>query len=162
MTTDELSELIKIAFPIRPTPEAFAIDSSRSLVSDISGELARRIAYRPWIDITMLDWTMTGAHASNARRYIYPNAFRYYLPSLLIGGLNDLGYIDWPLECLLPAGKKRHTTGKWWQEFWSGFSEEQKNAVRAYLISVRSMLRETVHVSELHFIDEAQLIWERR
>src|SRR5436853_5652425 len=117
MTTDELSELISTAFPIKPVPERFWIDDSRSLVGVIPDELAKRIAHRPWDDVTMLDWTMTGAHASTARGYIDPNAFRYYLPSLLIGGLNDLRYIDWTLECLLPAGRKRRTTGRWLQEF---------------------------------------------
>jgi hypothetical protein len=107
----------------------------------------------------MLDWTMTGAHASTARSYFDADAFRYYLPSLLVGGLNDLGYIDWPLECVLPAGRKRRTTGKWWQAFWAGFTDEQKDAVRRYLIGVRPMLDGSVHPSELHFIDEAQVIW---
>jgi hypothetical protein len=162
MTTDELSGLINAAFPVEPVPERFWIDDSQPLVGDIPEELAKRIAHRPWIDVTMLDWTMTGAHASTARAYINPNAFRYYLPSLLIGGLKDLGYIDWPLECLLPAGRQRRTTGTWWQEFWTGFTEEQKDVVRTYLTGVQSMLREPVHLSELHFIDEAHVIWDRR
>jgi hypothetical protein len=159
MTADELSEIINAAFPIAPVPERFWVDDNQPSVGDIPEELAKRIAHRPRGDVTMLDWTMTGAHASTARRYIDPNAFRYYLPSLLIGGLNDLRYIDWPLECLLPAGRKRRTTGRWWHEFWAGFAEEQRDVVRAYLISIQSMLRETTHPSELHFIDEAHLIW---
>ncbi|WP_407149154.1 DUF6714 family protein [Bradyrhizobium sp. ORS 86] len=162
MTVDELSERIHIAFPVKPVPKRFWIGDSQPLVGDIPEELAKRIAHRPWVDVTMLDWTMTSAQASTARAYIDPNAFRYYLPSLLVGGLSDFGYIDWPLECLLPAGRKRRTTGNWWQDFWTGFTEQQMDAVQAYLIGVRSMLRESVHLSELHFIDEAHLIWGRR
>ena len=162
MTADELPKLISTAFPIKPVPEKFWIDHDHPLVGDIPRELANRIAHRPWVDVTMQDWTMTGDRASSARAYIDPNAFRYYLPSLLVGGLSDFGYIDWPLECLFPAGMKRRTTRGWWQEFWAGFTEEQKDAIRAYLIGVRSKLRETVHLSELHFIDEARLIWGRR
>jgi hypothetical protein len=158
MTTDELSEFIHVAFPVEPMPRRYWIDGSEPLL-DIPQELARRIVYRPWVDVTMLDWTMTGAHASTARVYLEADAFRYYLPSLLVGGLNDFGYIDWPLECVLPAGRKRRTTGRWWQEYWAGFSEEQKDAVRVYLIGVRSMLNEEVHLSNLHRIDEAQVIW---
>jgi hypothetical protein len=158
MTTKELSGRIQAAFPVEPMPRRYWIDGIEPL-GDIPQELANRIAYRPWVDVTMLDWTMTGAHASTARSYLDADAFRYYLPSLLVGGLNDFGHIDWPLECLLPAGRKRRTAGKWWQEFWTGFSEEQKDTVQAYLIGVRSMLRESIHLSELHFIDEAQVIW---
>jgi hypothetical protein len=51
----------------------------------------------------MWDWTMIGAPACLARAYLEPDAFRYYLPSLLVGVLRDIGYLDWALECLLPA-----------------------------------------------------------
>jgi hypothetical protein len=43
--------------------------------------------------------------------------------------------------------------------FWAGFSVEQKNVVRRYLIGARRMLDGAVHLSELHFIDKAQAIW---
>jgi hypothetical protein len=77
----------------------------------------------------------------------------------LVGGLKDFEFIDWPLECLLPAGRKRRITEKWWQAFLVGFSVEQKEAVKRYLIDVRQMLDGSVHLSELHFIDEARAIW---
>ena len=159
MTTNELCELIQAAFPVEPMPRRYWIDGIEPL-GDIPQELANRIAYRPWVDVTMLDWTMTGAHAATATSYFDADAFRYYLPSLLVGGLNDLGYIDWPLECVLPAGRKRRTNGQWWQRFWAGFSDQQKGAVGRYLIGVRSMLNEPIHLSELHLIDEAQVIWD--
>ena len=155
---EELSGLIHAAFPTGPMPRRYWLDGVE-LLSDIPQELAKRIAYRPWVEVTMLDWTMTGAHAATARNYFDADAFRYYLPSLLVGGLNDFGFIDWPLECLLPAGRKRRTTRKWWQAFFAGFSAEQECAVRGYLIGVRGMLDGSVHLSELHFIDEAQVIW---
>jgi hypothetical protein len=158
MTTSELSERIQTAFPVEPMPQKYWIEGIEP-IGDIPQELANRIAYRPWVDVTMLNWTMTGAHAATARNYFDADAFRYYLPSLLVGGLTDLRLIDWPLECLLPAGRKRRTTGKWWQAFLAGFSVEQKDAVRRYLIGVRRLLDGPVHLSELHLIEEAQVIW---
>ena len=157
MTAEKLSELVRAAFPVAPLPRRYWLDGTEP-VGDIPQELAKRIAYRPWVDVTMLDWTMTGAHAGTSRRHFTADAFRYYLPSLMVGGLNDLGYVDWPLECLLPAGRKRRTTGQWWQAFWTGFSIEQKDAVRRYLIGVRQMLGSN-RLDELNFIDEAQVIW---
>jgi hypothetical protein len=59
---------------------------------------------------------------------------------LLIGALQEIGYLDWALECLLPAGRKRRTAGKWWADFWTGFSEQQREAICTYLKGVRSML----------------------
>jgi hypothetical protein len=158
MSETELFELVCAAFPVTPLPETYWLDGV-SLLDDISQELANRIAYRPWVDVTMADWTMTGAHAATSRIYFDADAFRYYLPSLLVGGLNNFGFIDWPLESLLPAGRKRRTTGVWWRAFLGGFSTEQKDVVRRYLIGVRQMLDGSVHLSEFHFIDEAQLIW---
>jgi hypothetical protein len=155
---NELSERVQVAFPVEPMPRRYWIDAIEPL-DDIPKELANRIAYRPWIDVTMLAWTMTGAHAATARNYFEPDAFRYYLPSLLVGGLNDFRYIDWPLECLLPAGRKRRTTGEWWQAFFAGFSVEQKDAIGHYLIGVQGMLDGSVHLGESHLIDEAQVIW---
>lgn len=155
---EELSELVHAAFPAQPVPSTCWLDGVE-LLRDIPQELASRIAHRPWTDVTMLDWTMTGAHASTARNYFDADAFRYYLPSLLVGGLNDLRFIDWPLECLVPAGRKRRTTGEWWQAFMTGFSAEQQDLVRRYLRGVRGMLNGSVHLSELHLIDEAQAIW---
>lgn len=158
MTTGGLSELIHAAFPVEPMPKRYWIDNIEPL-GDIPRELATRIVYRPWVDVRMLDWTMTGAPAKVARSYLDADAFRYYLPSLLVGGLDEPGYIDWPLECVLPASRKRRTTGTWWQAFWAGFSDQQKDAVRQYLIGVRSMLDPAVNSANLHFIDEAQEIW---
>jgi len=40
------------------------------------------------------------------------------------------------------------------------FSDQQKGAVGRYLIGVRSMLNEPIHLSELHLIDGAQVIWD--
>ena len=158
MTTDELSQLVQAAFPVEPLPSRYWINGVEPL-EDIPQEFAKGIAYRPWVDVTMLDWTMTGVHASTFRRYLDVAAFRYYLPSLLVGGLNDFGYIDWTLECILPAGRNRRTTANWWQEFWAGFSDLQRDAIRRYLIGVRSMLNESIHSVELQLIDEAQVIW---
>ena len=160
MTTAQLSAFIRGAFPIAPLPGRFWIDGIEPLMTDIPEELARRIAHRPWVDVTMLDWRMTGGNAGTTRSYVDADASRYYLPSLLVGGLIDFGFIDWPLECLLPAGRKRRTDRKWWQDFCSGFTEEQKDAIRLYLIGVRSMLEQSVDLGELHLIDEAQVFWE--
>ncbi len=102
---------------------------------------------------------MTGAHASTARIYLDPNAFRYYLPSLLVGGLRETGYLDWALESILPAGRKRPTTGKWWKDYWGGFSEKQREAICSYLKGVRSILGDSIDPSNQHLIEEAEVIW---
>jgi hypothetical protein len=158
-TADQLPELLHASFPVQPLPGFFWVDGGEQPVGDIPEELLKRIVHRPWVDITMRDWTMTGAHASIARAYLDPTAFRYYLPSLLIGALREIGYFDWALECLLPAGRKRRPIGKWWADFWIGFSEQQREAVCAYLKGVRSMLGDSVDPVNQQLLDEAEAIW---
>jgi hypothetical protein len=159
MTVAELSELIRGVFPVAPMPERFWVGGVEPMEMDIPQELASRIANRPWNEVTMMAWRMTGAHATIARGYIDADAFRYYLPSLLVGGLDDLGYIDWALESLLPVGRKCRTSGEWWRKYWIGFSGEQKDAVQAYLIVVQSLLRDSKPVA-IHLIHEARTIWD--
>jgi hypothetical protein len=123
-------------------------------------ELERRLAHRRWIDVTMRDWTMVGP-ACIAKCYLHPDAFRYYLPSLLVGVLDDPGYLDWALECLLPARRKRRTDRADWTDFWDGLSGEQRDTICSYLKGVRSMLRDSVGPVEQQLFDELDAIWGR-
>jgi hypothetical protein len=161
-TADQLSELLYQSFPVEPLPSLFWIDGREHPIGDIPEELLKRIAHHSWVDLTMRDWAMTGAHASTARLYLNPDAFRYYLPSLLIGALHEHEYLDWALECLLPAGRKRRTTGKWWTDFSAGFSEQQREVVRAYLKGVRSMLGDSIDPVNQQLLEEAEVVWERQ
>jgi hypothetical protein len=156
MIKDELTERIRAAFSVEPLPEEYWRDGV-DLSGDIPEELSARIVRRPWNEISITDWTMTGAHASIARGYLNANAVRYYLPSLLLVGLDEIGYIDWTLECLLPAGRRRKTTSEWWQTFYAGFTQEQRAVVRQYLAFVRLL---PVGPANQGYIEQAMPIWD--
>jgi hypothetical protein len=158
-TIDQISQLIHASFPVDPLPSQFFWLEGDAPIGDIPEELLNRIAQRPWAEITMWEWAMTGAHAGTSRRYLDPNTFRYYLPSLLVGGLRESGYIDWALESVLPAGRKRRTTGKWWKEFAEGFSAMQRSAVCAYLKGIRLLLWDSVGPANQQMICDAEAIW---
>jgi hypothetical protein len=51
MTAEKLSELVRAAFPVASLPRRYWLDGTEP-VSDIPQELAKRIAYRPWVDVT--------------------------------------------------------------------------------------------------------------
>jgi hypothetical protein len=125
---DQLVSLLKASFPIEPLPPVFWRDGGEQPPGDIPEELLKRLAHRRWADVTLLDWTMIGAPAWLARTYLDPGAFRYYLPSLLVGVLGEPGYVDQALECLVPAGRQRRTTRNEWTNVWGGFSEAQREA----------------------------------
>jgi hypothetical protein len=58
-----------------------------------------------------------------------------------------------------PAGRKRRTAGKWWADFWTGFSEQQREAICTYLKGVRSMLGDSIDPENQQLLDEAEAIW---
>ena len=161
MTVGQISELLRASFPVEPLPRFFWRAGGGQPPGDIPDELQKRLAQRLWVDVTMRDWTMIGAPAWLARIYLDPDAYRYYLPSLLVGVLQDSGYLDWALESLLPAGRKRRTDRKEWSEFWDGLSDKQREAIRSYLKSVRSMLGDPADAADHHrqLLDEATVIW---
>jgi hypothetical protein len=160
MTIDRISELLPASFPVEPLPKFSWRAGREQPVGDIPDGLQKRLAHRPWVDVTLWDWTMIGAPALLARVYLDPDVFRYYLPSLLVGVLGDIGYVDWALECLLPAGRKRRTDQKEWTEFWDGLSEKQRAAIHSYLKVVRSMLGDPLDPADQHLqlLDEAAAI----
>ncbi|CCE10201.1 hypothetical protein BRAS3843_410030 [Bradyrhizobium sp. STM 3843] len=159
--TEQLSELIKASFPVEPLPRSFWFDAGEHRCGDIPEELAKRLEHRHWVDVTMRDWTMIGP-AVIAKAYLHPDAFRYYLPSLLVGVLSDIGYLDCVLECLLPAGRKRRTDRPEWLQFWDGLSETQRDTIRCYLKTVRSMCGEPAGPVVQHLFDEIEAVWGRR
>ena len=157
MSTD-LFTLIRTAFPTEPLPGTFWIDGDAQAGGDIPHELAERLAQRPWTDVTLGDWLMTG-HPSSVKCFLHPDAFRYYLPSLLVGVLDDTGYLDWALEALLPEGRRRRTDRPDWLQFWEGFSGTQRNAIRSYLKGVRAVLGEAADPVERYLFDELEAVW---
>jgi len=158
MTT---AELIRTAFPTEPLPRTFWVTGADQHAGDIPDELARRLAHRPWTHVTMDDWAMVGARPSLAKQYLHPDAFRYYVPSLLVGALQDSGYLDWALECLLPAGRQRRIGRLEWAQFHDGFSAAQRHAIRVYLEGLRSMLKESADPVVRHLIGEAEAVWSQ-
>ncbi|MBV9978468.1 DUF6714 family protein [Bradyrhizobium sp.] len=107
----------------------------------------------------MRDWTMTGVRPDATRGYLDPNAFRYFLPSLLVSGLGQPEYIDWALEAILPPGRNRRTTGNWWKEFSEGFSVEQRETVCSFLKFTRAQLWDSLDLADQQRIRDAEFVW---
>ncbi|MGC2778072.1 MAG: DUF6714 family protein [Bradyrhizobium sp.] len=161
ITIADLSELVRGSFPAEPRPRTFWKDGAEQPAGDVPAELANRLAQRRWVDVTLRDWQMIGPPPS-VSSYLHPDAFRYYLPSLLIGVLQDIRYLDWALELLLPAGRKRRTDRPDWVTFREGFSEAQRDTIRSYLTGLRAMLGEAAGPVEQHLFDELDAVWGRR
>lgn len=102
----EFLDLIRAAFPAEPVPaQFFWREGKDSLDLDIPQELRNRISGRPWIEVTLMDWRMTGTSPVVARRYLEPATFMYYVPSIIVGASQDIGFVDFALEGIIPHNK---------------------------------------------------------
>lgn len=160
---DEVIEIIRASFPREPLPVRFFWrDGVRPDAGDIPAELENRLAMRPWDQVAIDDWRMIGAPVVG-RNYLHPAAYQYYLPSLLIGGLQHNGaFIEYGLEAILPDGWRRRTTDRWWQDFVAGLSTEQRAAIYAYVRGVRAHLWDFIGPSNQQFVVEAETLWMAR
>ena len=96
----------KNAFPTRPIPSQLFLDGLEIKNWDIPGELQNRLLSHEWTRVSIEDWASIGPIAS-IKSYVTPMAFRYYLPSILLGSIENLTYWDLGLEALLPNNFKR-------------------------------------------------------
>lgn len=132
---DGVVELIVSRFSLSPRPDRCLRESEQD--GDIGQELAFRFEGKPWSSVTLEDWIMT-ATVPAIREFLFPEAFFYYAPSLLIGAVRDMNYIDWGLDALSPPGRKALPRGEWWPAYYRCFNADQKAAVRSYLSFVQA------------------------
>lgn len=140
----DVVELIANRFPLNPLPDRFLRESEQD--GDIGQELASRFEGKQWSSVSLEDWIMT-ATVPAIREFLFSEAFFYYVPSLLVGAVRDLNYIDWGLDAVSPPGRKALPRGEWWSAYYGCFNADQKVAVRSFLSFVQASCG---HDSEEH------------
>jgi hypothetical protein len=136
----EFLDLVRTAFPAAPVPvQFFWTEGKDSLDGDMPHELRNRIAGRPWTEITLTDWRMTGTSPVVARRYLEPATFMYYVPSIIVEAYQHIEFIDYALEGIIPENKYHMSRGKWWFEFSGIASPRQRAALSVFLSHIRLM-----------------------
>ena len=164
MTENEkLLVLVKTAFPTEPLPTRFfSTESEGRLDLDIPQELKNRIAGRPWTQVTLMDWRMTGTSPVVARRYIEPATFMYYVPSIVVGAVQQIEFIELALEGITPDNKNHVPRGKWWSEFSATASSARRVALSAFLSRVRLAYWDTIGPANQHLLERAENVWKFR
>lgn len=132
MRSDDILKRIRAVFPEDPVPTNFFASGVDQISGDIPLELVRRIKGRRWSDIVLGDWNNI-AHVTSFSQMLTPSAFRYYVPSLLMVAIENPLRIDLGIEAVLPPNQKLEPRGAWWKDFYSGFSNDQRDVVRAFL-----------------------------
>lgn len=151
----DIRSRVSSVFPEQPIPDEFFSEESGR--GDIQTELSTRFQSRSWAAIELADWTHS-ADVETIVHFLTPRAFFYYLPSILIASLEGPDYLDWGVRALLPHNQRRQPRGEWWSEFFSLFSEAQRQLVRDYLreaVGRSSEGSETWYLAELGL----QTIW---
>ena len=135
---EDFLKLLLATFPPQPMPARFFWKEN---VPDdgfeFCGDSLKWLAQREWTEIKMRDWKMIG-HISISREHLEPATFLYYLPSLLLGVIEEPGYLEWALEAIIPLGRDRKPKGRWWGELLETISLDQCATLRAFLGHVRS------------------------
>lgn len=106
MAESDFQKLLLATFPPEVVPAPFFWRGDRH---DDDYDFRRdllRLAGRQWTEIKMRDWTMVG-RIGHTRELLEPTTFLYYLPSLMLGAIDDPGYLDWALEAIIPLGRDR-------------------------------------------------------
>jgi len=160
MASAKFFDLVRTAFPVEPAPtQFFWAEGKDSLIGDISQELGNRISGRPWTDVTLMDWRMTGTSPAVARRYLEPATFMYYLPSVLVGALKEIEFIELALEGIIPENKNHVPRGKWWFEFSGIASPRQRAALSAFLAHIRLVSWYKIGPANQYLLERAENIW---
>jgi len=167
-TREDFSNLLHATFSAQPMPARFFWKEG---VHDTSDEFCRdlleRLWRREWTEIKMSDWVWIGSAISMSRAHLEPATFLYYLPSLLLGVIEEPEYLELALEAIIPLGRDRRPKGRWWGELLETISLDQCAALRAFLVHVRSAFLRSdqgpfwITAAEA-LISEAETFWDTR
>jgi hypothetical protein len=157
---DIFLELVGTAFPLEPLPtEFFWSERKDRLDLDIPQELGSRISGRSWTNVTLQDWRMIGVSPAVARHYLEPATFMYYVPSIIIGALQQIDCIEFALEAIVPGNRNREPRGKWWSQFSASASPRQRATLAAFTGHARLTHWDTIGPSNQSLLEHAENIW---
>jgi hypothetical protein len=120
----------KSVYPTHPIPKRILTDERDN--SEFSKEIRKRFTSKPWTSVTLDDWINT-ASIEVIASYMPPEAFQYYLPSIICSSLDNKDYIDWGLRAILPPNQRREAKGDWWIKYVSCFNSEKKKVLQEYI-----------------------------
>lgn len=123
-------------FNVEPVPLLVRVDDS-----EFSDDIQNNFHGKRWDEVTLMDWIST-ASIQVVRLYMSPQAFKYYLPSILISSANNISYLDWGLKALLPDNAKYLPKGVWWQSYYQLFENGQRQEICLYLAEISSFIVE--------------------
>jgi hypothetical protein len=130
---DRFISLAQASFPIRPVPTEFFWVDAKNTHLEIPQKAQRYLRDRSWPEVTVEDWTLILTTPAVARAYMDPKVYLYYLPSLLAGIFNNMGWIEYVIDGILPFNREHYPKGKWWKEFDGNVSPKQRRTIQEFI-----------------------------
>ncbi len=127
----DLAARLIARFPEQPVPAH--VLSDHDAASEIQQDIQATFSGRPWTRLSIADWQMLGVPIAVCKLYMRPDAFAYYMISILHGSLETDGAFPLVLEALLPTNQRHVPRGAWWADFFGTFTAEQRAAILSYV-----------------------------
>lgn len=125
----QVKSTIRAAFAIIPIPSGHRRDDG--IANYEVDDDVQKFNGRMWTEISLDHW-IRSISPSAIRRATNSGFFKYYLPSLLVGVLQDSDYSYLALDALLPDNPKYEPRADW-KEYRMSFAAEQAEAVVSFL-----------------------------
>ncbi|MDZ4338025.1 MAG: hypothetical protein U1A62_30570 [Pseudomonas sp.] len=123
-------------FPCKPVPTSVLADEGDG--SEFAFEIVSRFSGKPWSDVVLEDW-INIAGMDTIASYMALEAFRYYVPSILLEGAHNPNYLDWALKAILPMSLGGAVNTFHWQAYQAGFNVRQRVLLHDYLLAVQQV-----------------------
>lgn len=95
-------------------------------------DILKALESRKWNEVTIRDWRMIGVSINVIRSYITDSALIYFLPSLMVGGINT-DDVEYAIDALLPNNQRWEPGGDRWDAFVGALDDRQRKAIREFL-----------------------------
>lgn len=131
-----LPSVFREVFPCEPVPKrVLAVEEDDS---EFALEILSRFSGKPWSVLALEDW-INVAGMETIASYMALEAFRYYVPSILLESARDTNYLDWGLKALLPMSLGGAVNTSVWECYQSGFNVRQREQLHEYLLAVQQV-----------------------
>lgn len=155
---DDVAALFEISFPTSPMPAKYVLDNVDQN-HEIIQALGKYVLGKSWKDVTLLEWRLSEPSLGVVRDYVTIEAYIYYMPSVLLGALEDLRFMEMALEAILPYNREHVARGKWWSMFISYLSQSRKQCIFKFIEYVERNFWNDVGPSNQVSLFDARAIW---
>jgi hypothetical protein len=129
----QIKEMINLAFQHSKLPSELILKKIGN--TEFEEEINKRLVGKNWHDVNLEDW-ISIASLPTLMECMTPQGVHYFLPSLLLGVIDEPNYYSWGVDALRPHNKYQTEKSEWWTTYKQLFSEEQIIAVRNFLLYV--------------------------